>query len=285
MPDRTEWLDRTREAALEPELPVCDPHHHLWEHPDSRYLLDEFLQDADSGHRIVSTVYVECLQHYRTGGPHELRPVGETEYVQRVAESHERAGGGRRIAAGIVGFADLTLGAAVAPVLEAHLEASDRFRGVRYASAWDASPDIRATHTHPRPGLLREPAFRAGFARLARLGLSFDAWLYHAQFAELAELAREFPGVTIVLDHMGGPLGIGPYAARREETFAEWRAGLAGLARCDNIVVKLGGRTLTAAGFGWHRRDAPPGSEELASAMGPYCTACIDIFGPARCMF
>lgn len=285
MPDRTAWLDRTREEALEPGLPVCDPHHHLWDHPGSRYLLGEFLGDAGSGHRIVSTVHVECVQHYRTGGPVELRPVGETEFVHGLAVAHERKGAGTRVAAGIVGFADLTRGPAVMPLLEAHLAASERFRGIRYASAWDASPQIRDAHTHPPPGLLRDPAFRAGFACLERFGLSFDAWLYHTQFAELVELARKFPGVTIVLDHMGGPLGIGPYAERREQVFAEWRTALAGLSRCSNVFVKLGGRTLTLAGFGWHRREAPPGSVELAAAIGPYCTACIDLFGPGRCMF
>ncbi|MEX2149540.1 MAG: amidohydrolase family protein [Steroidobacteraceae bacterium] len=285
MPDRTTWLDRTRETALEPGLPICDPHHHLWEHPGSRYLLDEFLHDVGSGHRIVATVYVECVQHYRSTGPIALQPVGETEFVHRVTASHQGEASGARIAAGIIGFADLTLGKAVMPVLRAHLDASDRFRGIRYASAWDASPEIRVAHTRPPPGLLREPAFRKGFACLARLGLSFDAWLYHAQFGELAELAREFPDVTIVLDHMGGPLGIGPYAGQQEALFAEWRAALARLSSCDNVFIKLGGRTLTLAGFGWHRRDAPPGSEELASASAPYYTACIDLFSPGRCMF
>ncbi len=279
------WLSRTTETALEPELPICDPHHHLWEYPTSRYLREEFLQDMEGGHRVLKTVHVECVQWYRDAGPQPLRPVGETEFIHGVAATDERACGQRRIAAGIVGFADLRLGAAVLPVLEAHLQASDRFKGVRYATAWDASSEIRAAHTHPPPGLLLDPTFRAGFECLARLGLSFDAWLYHTQFTELARLAREFPAVTIVLDHMGGPLGIGPYAGKREEVFAQWRARLAELADCANIVVKLGGRTMTMSGFGWHRRDAPPTSAELARAMAPYYRACIDLFGPDRCMF
>lgn len=283
MPDRSAWLDRTREDALEPALPICDPHHHLWEHPGSRYLLPEFLADLAGGHRVVSTVYVECAQWYRTDGPEAERPVGETEFVERIAAA--RAGEAPRIAAGIVGFADLTLGAAVGPVLEAHLAASGRFRGVRYASAWDPGPGIRPAHTRPPPGLLGDPAFRAGFARLAPLGLSFDAWLYHTQFGELADLARAFPETAIVLDHMGGPPGIGPYAGRREEVFADWRDALARLAPCANVSVKLGGRTLTLAGFGWHRRESPPGSGELASAMAPWYAACIELFGPERCMF
>jgi predicted TIM-barrel fold metal-dependent hydrolase len=280
---RTAWLGLTREAALEPGLPVCDPHHHLWMHPGSRYLLEEFLADLSGGHRVESTVYVECVQHYRRDGPTELRPVGETEFAERVAAA--TASGPTRVAAGIVGFADLRLGAAVMPVLEAHVSASPRFRGVRYATAWDASPAIRPSHTHPPPGLLGDARFRAGFACLAPLGLSFDAWLYHAQFGELTALARDFPGTTIVLDHMGGPLGIGPYAGRQEETFAAWRAALVPLASRENVFVKLGGRTLTSAGFGWHRREAPPGSEELAAAMAPWFAACIELFGPGRCMF
>ena len=281
MSELDDWLARTPEVALEPELPICDPHHHLWEFPTSRYLADEFRHDIERGHRVLETVHIECLQHYRGDGPRALQPVGETEFIAALAASDERASGRRRIAAGVVGFADLTLGAAVEAVLEAHLAASDRFRGVRYATAWDASNEIRPTHTHPPPGLLRDATFRAGFACIARLGLTFDAWLYYPQFAELAELARAFPAVPIVLNHMGGPLGIGPYAGRRDEVFIAWRTGLATLASCANIVIKLGGRTMTQSGYGWHKRDAPPGS----AAMTPYMRACIDLFGPARCMF
>jgi L-fuconolactonase len=285
MSEPNEWLSRTTESALEPEMRICDPHHHLWEYPTSRYLRDDFVADIESGHRVVKTIHVECLQRYRTAGPASLRPVGETEFIDGIGELDERQCGTPRIAAAIVGFADLMLGAAVSPVLEAHLEASDRFRGIRYATAWDASREIREVHTHPPPGLLQDTTFRSGFACVARLGLSFDAWLYHAQFAELVELARQFPAVTIVLDHMGGPLGIGPYAGRCEQVFAAWRTQLAKLASCENIVVKLGGRTMTMSGFGWHKLAAPPTSEQLAAATAPYFRACIDLFGPQRCMF
>jgi predicted TIM-barrel fold metal-dependent hydrolase len=285
MTESLPWLERTLEAAIEPELHLCDPHHHLWVYPTSRYLLDELLGDLGSGHRVLSTVYVECQQFYRTDGPIELRPVGETEFVEGVAAAHARATGRRSIAAGIVGFADLRLGAAVLPVLEAHMAASDRFRGVRYATAWDPSPEIRRAHTDPPPGLLGDGAFRAGLACLGRLGLSFDAWLYHPQFGELADLARALPDLTIVLNHLGGPLGIGPYAGRREAVFEDWRSSLAQLAQCPNVHAKLGGRTHTMSGFGWHRRERPPGSAELASAMAPYYQAAIELFGPARCMF
>lgn len=277
------WRALTVEPAIEPELRICDPHHHLWEYPGSRYLIDDMLGEL-GGHRLTHSVFVECAQHYRTGGPLEMQPVGETEFVDALAHAADRSHNSPKLAAGIVAFADLTLGEPVEQVLHAHLAASSRVRGVRYATAWDASPDIRPSHTHPPPGLMGEPRFRAGIAVLARLNLSFDAWLYHTQFSELAKLAREFPDLRIVLDHMGGPLGIGPYAGRRAQVFDEWRANLIALARCPNITIKLGGLTMTAAGFGWHKWPAPPGSEQLATAMHPYIDTCIELFGPRRCM-
>jgi predicted TIM-barrel fold metal-dependent hydrolase len=283
--ERSAWLARSVEATLDPELPICDPHHHLWDLPGSRYLTGELLADLGAGHRVTSTVYVECDQQYRTDGPVELRPVGETEFVEQLATANDRCGQGCRIAAGIVGFADLSLGTAVQPVLEAHLRASRRFRGVRHVSAWDASDQIRKSHKDSPRYLLRSAEFRAGLACLTRLGLSFDAWLYHPQIPELTALATAMPDASIIFDHMGGPLGIGPYAAERERVFAEWRANLAELARCPNVVVKLGGRTMTMSGFGWHKRAAPPSSVELAAAMAPYYRSCIELFGARRCMF
>ncbi len=285
--DREAWLNATREAALEPDLPICDPHHHLWDYPNSRYLLDELLWDTGSGHRVVSTVFVECVAMYRQAGPEAMRPVGETEFVQGIAaQSASGQYGPTQVAAGIVGFADLRLGDAVAEVLEAHMAASrNRFRGIRHATAWDASPDIRNAHTHPLSGQLGEAAFRRGFDVLQRLGLSFDAWLYYPQLPELAALARAFPDATIILDHVGGVLGIGPYADKRDEIFEVWKRGVADLASCPNVVVKLGGLAMSMCGFGWHRREQPPSSTELAAAMAPYYRHCIEQFGVHRCMF
>ncbi len=277
------WRALTVEAALEPDLPVCDPHHHLWEYPGSTFLTSEFLGEL-GGHQLTHSVFVECLQHYRNDGPEELRSIGETAWVEQAAATTDAIAGTPRVAAGIVAFADLTLGDAVDGVLEAHLAASPRVRAVRYATAWDASDRIRPSHTHPAPGLMGEPHFRAGFARLVRRNLAFDAWLYHPQFNELASLARDFPDARIVLDHMGGPLGVGPYECRRAEVYADWRAGLTQVAACPNVHIKLGGLTMTSAGFGWHKRPAPPGSEELAGSMQPYFDACVDLFGPERCM-
>ena len=278
------WHTLTVEPALAPEVLICDPHHHLWEYPGSVYLASDFLGEL-GGHRLTHSVFVECAMHYRKAGTEALRPIGETEWIDCIARETDAIGSGPRLAAGVIAFADLMLGSAVEDVLHAHLAASTRVCGVRYVTAWDASEQIRPAHTHPPPGLLRDPRFRAGVARLVDFGLPLDVWLYHTQFGELAELARLFPEARLVLDHMGGPLGIGPYAGRRDVVFTEWRRNLAELASCQNISIKLGGRTMTSAGFGWHKRPAPPGSEELAATLSPYFDACIQLFGPQRCMF
>ena len=283
MNDRTAWLALGTETALDPDLPICDPHHHLWIYPDSRYLVDEFLGDAGGGHHVAKTVHVECLMFYREDGPEPLRPVGETEHVDRITAGTQ--GSRTQVAAGIVGFADLRLGAAVQPVLDAHLGASSRFRGIRFGTAWDASDKLHGAHTRPGPALLRDATFRAGLACVDRAGLVFDAWMYFPQLAELADVARAFPGLRIVLDHAGGPIGIGPYANRREEVFAAWKADMQRLAALPNIHVKLGGLAMTMAGFGWHKLPAPPSSATLAEAMRPYFLACIELFGVERCMF
>ncbi len=284
--DRAEWLDQVQEPIIEPERAICDPHHHLWDNVRSRYLLDELLADTNSGHNVVSTVFVECGAMYRAAGPEALRPVGETEFVNGVAAMSASGGyGDMRACAGIVGYADLTLGRAVGEVLDAHLAASPRFRGIRHAAGWDASPDIRNSHTNPSEHLLLDARFRKGFAELAPRGLSFDAWLYHGQIPELTDLARVFPDTTIIFDHFGGPLGIGPYASKREEVYRKWRTDVAELARCENVYAKLGGIVMPINGFGFHKRGVPANSDELVAASGRYHTHAIDCFGVRRAMF
>jgi L-fuconolactonase len=274
------------EEILEPELEICDAHHHLWDH-SGRYLLDEFLEDSGSGHRVVSSVFVECASMYRADGPGDMRFVGETEFVQGIAAmSASGFYGEARVGAAIVSRADLATGDAVRPVLEAHVAASpNRFRGIRHVSAWDASDAIHRSHTQPPPGLLLDSEFRRGFGQLVALGLSFDAWLYHTQIGELTDLARAFPDATIVLDHYGGPIGIGPYAGRRDEVFEQWRRAIDELAGCENVVVKLGGIHMPVNGFGWHEQERPPSSEDLADATRPYTLHTIERFGVSRCMF
>lgn len=281
------WLAQVVEQPLEVELPIIDPHHHLWDHPGSRYLLDEILRDTGSGHRVLATVFVECLSMYRADGPESLRPVGETEFVNGIAaQSASGRYGETRVAAGIVSFADLALGAAVEPILEAHFAAAPaRFRGIRHAAGFDAHPAVRNSHTNPLADLYKSARFREGFAKLSGLGLSFEAWQYHPQMPALIELARAFPDTRIVLDHFGGPLGIGPYEGQRAQIFQQWKDDIAELARCPNVVAKLGGINMPVNGFGWHKRPSPPSSDELVAATRDYYLHTIDRFGPGRCMF
>jgi predicted TIM-barrel fold metal-dependent hydrolase len=294
LPARQDWLDRRSEEILEPDLPIVDPHHHLWDRPGpiGRYLLDELLADLNSGHRIVATVFAQCGSMYRADGPEALRPVGETEFVNGIAAmSASGRYGPTHVCAGIVGYADLTLGDRVQEVLEAHLRAGGgRFRGVR--QTWLRDPAAHAYYGQPPgtmfdhpPGLLADLGFRAGFARLAPLGLSFDAALAHPHISELTALARAFPDTGIVLDHVGFPLGIGAYAGRREAVFADWSAGIRELATCPNVAVKLGGLGMTMIGFAFHEEPEPPSSERLATAWRPYMESCIEAFGADRCMF
>ncbi len=288
--DLKAWLaKRPAEAALEPDLPIVDPHHHFWDTPHrGHYFLPELLADISGGHNIVSTVFLECQAMYRKDGPPEMAPVGEVEFVNGIsAMSASGNYGSCRVAEAIIGHADLMLGARVREVLEAQLAVSGgRFRGIRYGVSWDSSEAIAkyVSRVVP-PHLVREPKFREGFAQLAKLGLSFESWQYHPQLPDAIDLARAFPDTTIILNHVGGVLGVGPYAGRREEIRAGWRKDILELAKCPNVNVKLGGIGMTSFGFDFHERDVPPSSEELAAAWRQYVEPCIEAFGAERCMF
>jgi predicted TIM-barrel fold metal-dependent hydrolase len=285
---REAWLaNAAPETVLEPDLPIVDTHHHLWERPDHRYLLHEFLADTGSGHHVIATVFLECHAMYRAHGPKELRPVGQTEFVAGIAAMSESgAYGATRVAAGIVGFADLTLGDRVEPVLEANVRAGGgRFRGVRHSAAWDADPVIGNSATASGLHLMQQKDFRAGLARLIALGLSLDAWVFHPQLADVVELARAFPAANIITGHCGGPLGYGVYAGKRDEVFAAWKPQILELARCPNVTMKLGGMMMRLAAYDYGTRPAPPSSEELATLWRPYIETCIEAFGAERCMF
>ena len=280
------WLAASREEILEPALPIVDPHHHLRETAHGRYLLPELADDLASGHNIRATVFVDSQTGHRRDGPAVTRPVGETEFVlQSLAAPAASRASAWNPCAGIVGNLDLTFGAAVREALEAHIAAAQgRFRGIRDPLMWDGS-DINYGVRRPPPDRMNDPRFRAGFAELAPLRLTFDAWLFHAQLPLLTDLARSFPATTIILNHVGAPLGVGPYAGRRAEIFDEWRKSLAELARCPNVVVKVGGLGMLFFGFGFEHRDVPASSDELAAAWRPYVETCIDTFGHDRCMF
>ena len=295
------WLALTPEDAIDPEQPIIDPHHHLWDRrslpespPGSRrhvvYLADELIEDiCGAGHNVIDTVFVECRYKYRRGGGLDA-PAGETEFVQDFAAKYFDgvASQGVRCCGAIVGFTNLTLGAQAKDVLLAHQAAGSNFRGIRHAHGWHASPDMPQSH-HPTAGtegLLGLPAFREGFAALDELGLTFDCWGYQSQLEEVAALANAFPGVTIVLNHIGGPIALGPYAGQREgRVFDEWKRGIEIVSRCPNIVVKVGGCGMANYGFGFENWDAPPDSATLAAAWQPYFAHLIDCFGSSRCMY
>lgn len=286
-PVRPDWLARHVEPIIEPDYPVVDAHHHLFDFPIWRYRFDDYLEDLGSGHNVVATVYAECGAMYKAHGPVARRPLGETEFVTGVAAMSESGlYGPTRVCAAMVGHVDLMLGAGVQDVLEAHIQASGgRFRGIRHSTVFDPSPAIRCTLTLPPKGLMAERAFREGFARLEGLGLSFDSWLYHTQLPELTALAREFPGITIILDHLSGILGVGPYAGRQDEVFAAWSRDLRTLALQPNVHLKIGGMGMHMLPFGFHKQERPPSSEELARAWRPYVETAIEAFGARRCMF
>jgi predicted TIM-barrel fold metal-dependent hydrolase len=284
-----EWLALTTEPTLEPEIPICDPHHHFWEYrpepPDyQRYLLQELADDISSGHNVRSTVFVEARSNYRSDGPEEMRPVGEVEFVEGLATASATGQyGPARAAAAIIGHANLNLGEDVERVLDALQAASpNRFRGIRHSVGWDPHPEVENRGTERQ---LADDNFRAGAQVLARKGLVLENTVFFPQLPELAEFARAVPDLTIISNHIGGLMRIGPYANRDDEVLATWRSGIAAVAQCPNIVIKLGGVGQPRYGFDWHTRDVPIGSEELAESLGPLMTYCIDQFGPERSMF
>ena len=294
------------ETILEPELPIVDPHHHLWdrrtyaapgevaEHPfmtairdARRYLLDELLADTASGHNVVATVFVECGAFYRADGPGDYRSVGETEFVNGVAAmSASGTYGDMRACAGIVGKADLLLGDGVAPVLEAHVRAGGgRFRGIRNSASFDADKAVLGPLNRVEAGLYQSDQFRSAFKHLAKMGLSFDAWLLEPQLPDVIDLARAFPDTTIVLDHVGTPLGRGSYAGKLDERFPIWRDNIRELAKSETVVVKLGGLAMAFCNFPSFLAEPRAPSTQLAEEWRPYIETCIEAFGAERCMF
>ena len=286
-----DWLAKTVEPALEPDLPICDPHHHLWDgrtdRVEPRYFLDELEADVGSGHNIVSTVFIEARAMYRSDPPMELRPVGEVEFVQGIAAQSASGMYSRTKAAhGIVGHANLHLGTEVRRVLEALQAASpNRFKGIRHGVSWDPHPEVPIVGAYPMADQLLSDDYRAGARVLAEMGLSLDLSLLHPQLPQLVDFANTVPDLTIVLNHVGGLMRTGPYAGNSDEVMANWRSGIAAAAGCDNVVIKLGGVGMPRLGYDFHERETPVGSEELAAAIDPVIRYCIEQFGPSRCMF
>lgn len=276
------------EQPIEPDLPIVDPHHHLRDRPGHLYLLPELLRDFTCGHNIQATIAVECSSMFRAAGPIELRPVGETAFLNGIAAmSASGQYGPTRVCAGFVSYADFRLGVPrVQAGLEAHVAAGNgRLRGIRNTVAWDPYDDIKNTRGTNAPHALMDAAFRAGFACLAPLNLSFDTWLYFTQLGEAFDLAAAFPQTMIIIDHSGGPVHVGPYAGKNAEVFAEWRSRMRDLARLPNVVVKVGGLGMVTLGFNLHLEPTRASSERLAELWRPYIETCVETFCPDRCMF
>lgn len=285
------WLAKLSEDILEPDLAIIDPHHHLWDFRKSgvapRYFLDDFLEDLNSGHNIVATVFIECGTMFRRDAEPSMAVVGETEFVNgQAAMSASGQYGPCRVAAGIVGTAYLDDGDAVAATLDAQLHAGGgRFRGIRQAVAFHEDPAIPNHRTEPPAGRYMDSTFRQGFAHLAPRELSFESWCYHTQITELTDLARAFPDTVIVLDHFGGPLGIGVFADKKDEVYQSWVTDVSELASCPNVHAKLGGLAMEINGYGWHDKTDPPDSESFMRATRRYFEKTIELFGVERCMF
>jgi predicted TIM-barrel fold metal-dependent hydrolase len=273
------------EPAVDPQRRIVDPHHHLWDRRGSTYLAEQLLADTRATHNVTHTIFVDCMAEYEENGPEHLRPVGETRFVAAQA-AQTRAAGGTEIA-GIVSFADMNLGAAVEEVIAAHeMAGTGLFRGVRYATAWSDHPEVRVGHTNPPERLMEDTKFREGIAALGAMGHSFDAWLYFNQLHELTAMARDLTDVSIILNHLGAPLGIGPYRDRLDDVTARWKASMVDVASCPNVSLKLGGIGMDDLfATGWRKLDPPPDSDLVVARWDDQVRWCIDTFGPSRCMF
>ncbi len=279
------WTQKRQEAVIEPDLPIIDPHHHVWEKELGRYLTHELAEDVHSGHNVIATVFIEAGSMYRADGPAAMKPVGEVEFVNGIAAMSASGKYGKaRLCAGIIGHADLMLGDAARPVLEALIAAGNgRFRGIRHGVTWDTGNAAKFGRRQPPRHQVLEPAFRKGMAHLKPLGLSFESWQFHPQLPETVDLLRAFPDTNVILNHCGGLLGIAPHE-NRGEVFKVWRDNLRALVQFPHLTVKVGGLGMTYCGWDFHLRDTPPSSEELAAAWRPYVETCIELFGPDRCM-
>jgi L-fuconolactonase len=286
-PVRPDWLAKRTEDILEPGLPIIDPHHHLWDAPRYRYMFPELLADLASGHNIVATMYEQAREMYRASGPEELKSLGETEFITGVAAmSASGKYGPTKCMAGITGYVDLRLGSRAKGIIERHLAVSDgRLKAIRNGSTWSDDPVLKTMSSGMPRDLLLNKTFREGVATLAEFNLAFDAWMFQTQLGDLVDLARAIPQTTMVVNHVGGPVAIGPYAGKREEAFEEWRKLIQQIGALPNTYIKLGGLGMKMIGFDFFNNPEPPSSEDLAKAWKPYIETCIAAFGPQRAMF
>lgn len=284
--ETNDWQGKFTEEIIDPDLPIVDAHIHLQEDARGSYLYQDFLADTRTGHNIVSTVHVQAKSMLRAAGPEKFKDVGETEFARGVAAMSASGYYGKpSMCDAIVGFADFCLGDDVSEVIDAHEEAAGgRLRGFRQIAPWVSGELGKSMPLNAAEELLLSDDFRKGFAKLGSRNLSFEAWAFHPQMSEVGDLARAFPDTKIIVNHLGGRLGIGRFANQFDDVWKDWTASLSDLATLDNVYLKVGGLGMLYGGFDFHTRAEPPTSEQLASAWGPFLIAGIDAFGPDKCL-
>ena len=285
-----EWIAQIKEEIINPELPIIDPHHHLWNGDNQLagsfpYLIENLNEDTFSGHNIVGTIFMECAQGYYLDGEEKYKPVGETEFVINLIKDSEKLSKSTNIM-GIIGFADLMLGHEVKDVLNTHLSKGEGlFRGIRHAAGWDKNNEIHNSHSNPIENIYHNKSFMKGAEELINLKLTFDAWHYHHQINDLSIFAKKYPELTIIHDHFGGPLGVGPYEGKKEEIFKKWKDDISLLSESKNVYAKLGGLAMPVNGWNFHKQNKPASSDQIVDMHHEYYLHTINCFGVERCMF
>lgn len=285
---KTKRHDGRDEPVLEPDLPIVDSHIHLFDLPGNRYMVEDYLADAQGGHNVLAAVYCETQAFSRTDGPEWMRPLGEVEFANGVAAMTATGRYGRCVVgAGIIGHANLTFGSRIGELLDRCMEAApERYRGVRHVTLDypDERPFQFIMTYRPPAGVLETPGFPLGLAELQKRGLTYDAAIYDPSLPRLTELVDRFPDLTVVLNHIGNFVGVDMSKEERAEQFRRLSGNLRRLAERPNVSCKVGGLGMPQVGFGFERRDDPLGYVELAEAWRPHVDLAIEAFGTHRCL-
>ena len=291
LPVRQEWLNQLIEDPILPNIPIIDPHHHLWDVGFGRYYIEELLEDINSsGHNILSTVYIMSSSNtkiYSKDGLEEFKPLTEIEFATSEGKRADLIPNNRvKVNASIVGSVDLTYGNKLKPVLEKAVNISEgRLKGIRMLLASHTDPRISSGAVKSDLGLMLHPNFIDGAKCIQDANLSLDFWIYHTQLNEMEKIARALPDLTIILNHIGGPIHLGEYEGKQAATHREWRSAMMRLSRIPNINVKLGGLGMAVNGAKFHNSKFPPNSVQLSDVWKPWIYETIDMFGFDRCMF
>ena len=291
LPVRQEWLNQLIEDPILPNIPIIDPHHHLWDVGFGRYYIEELLEDINSsGHNILSTVYIMSSSNtkiYSKDGLEEFKPLTEIEFATSEGKRADHIPDNKvKVNASIVGSVDLTYGNKLQPVLEKAVNISEgRLKGIRMLLASHTDPRISSGAVKSDLGLMLHPNFIDGAKCIQDANLSLDFWIYHTQLNEMEKIARALPDLTIILNHIGGPIHLGEYEGKQAATHREWRSAMMRLSRIPNINVKLGGLGMAVNGAKFHNSKFPPNSVQLSDVWKPWIYETIDMFGFDRCMF